>query len=793
MPWFAGATRDDCRGVRMRLTVYACASAPVPIGEEDLPWPEAAQEITDLVLGTDPQTDKRDLIGWSPVRLKPGTSRLNENVEAITALVIDVDAITDTDLDRSLHAVRKAGWACLMYTTASDPNPDGTRRVRFVSPVDRDITKEECARTRAAYADALGLRHGVGPEACLEPARYVTAGRLEGTPERDVQVLDGAPVTVGMLLERPLPSAWDDVLERAEARHARDGKAAPAVTVALDRTGTERVEDMVLALTDAWPPAGTQGNRRELCRALGGYLARQGWSDDAIHECVSALPSDTPEARGRLAVEAAQQARAGRETAGWQILVGRLGQDVCAQVERASKSASLDAWIARREAAPPVRATRPAAATASEATTHHDPDRPLALTLDAKGKPLASAQNIRRVLDWIWPDDALAFEESAGRTVITDVRTLDGVKPGEWSDNHTTALVHEFDVLGMSVSYTDADRHVTWHASQHAYNELTRGALAARDAWDGKPRIDTAITTYWRGEDTPAHRTAARVFLLSLAARAIWPGCKVDTCPVFCDPMQGTSKSSALAILAGGADRFSDSPLSETPERAAASLRGKWIIELGEGAIMRKRDAEAMRVLLSAQFDHYRPAYGKRDVDVPRTVVFAMSTNKRDWSPSDVDERRYLPIALDGETRGAIDLDALRRDRVQLIGEAVARVLGQAGVEDGPPVSAAGCAVRKAEPWWPVPGEAEALRVARAVHTPEGDPWEDAIRTWLDKRAKSGKPVDVVTMAQVFAVDGPVPISTGTQDPRTPRRAASALRNLGYANTVVDGVRAWRR
>lgn len=776
----------------MRLTVYARANAPTPIGEEDLPWAEAAREITDLVLGTDPQADKRDLIGWSPVRLKPGTSRSNENVEAVTALVIDVDAITDSNLDRALHAARKAGWGCLMYTTASDPNPDGTRRVRFVSPLDRDVLPVECARTRAAFADTLGIPFGTGPEACLSPSHYMTAGRLEGTPERDVQVIEGGPVEVAALFERPLPSSWHDVLERAEARHG-GGKTAAAVTCAPERAGTERVEDMVACLVEAWPPAGVQANRRELCRALGGYLARQGWGDEAIHECVAALPSDTPDARGRLAVEAAQQAREGRETAGWQTLVGRLGPAVAEQVERASKSASLDAWIERRAKTPKPAPRKPPPALRAEASVQaHDPDRPLVLDLDTKGKPLAGLPNITRILGWIWPDDALALEQSVGRVVLTDVRTLEDVEPGEWTDVHTTSLTRELEVLGMSAPFGTVDRAVMLHAKRHAYNDLTRGALAARDAWDGRARVDELIARYWRGTDTAAHREAGRVFLLSLAARAIWPGCKVDTCPVFCDPEQGTRKSSALLVLAGGADRFADANLPDNPERAAHALRGKWIWELGEGAVMRKRDAEAMRVLLSAQTDHYQAPYAHHPITVPRTVVFAMTTNKLTWSPSTVDERRYLPIALHGDT---IDVRALRAERVQLIGEAVARVLGTASVEDGPPFDAEECAARQSEQWWPI--ATEALREARLVHTPEGDPWEDAVRTWLARRAKAGKPVDVITIEQVFAVDGAVPVSTGTQDPHLSRRMADVLRGLGYERDL-DGrggerVRVWRK
>ena len=86
--------------------------------------------------------------------------------------------------------------------------------------------------------------------------------------------------------------------------------------------------------------------------------------------------------------------------------------------------------------------------------------------------------------------------------------------------------------------------------------------------WDGEPRLDDFFLIYAgveiegeSEEDRRAHRAfvqrVTRCFFISVVARVLRPGCKVDTMLVF-EGVQGTLKSSLLRKLALKDEWFSD-------------------------------------------------------------------------------------------------------------------------------------------------------------------------------------------------------------------------------------------
>lgn len=187
----------------IHVTLYEGARSPAPIRRDDFAdFSELCDSLEDLVDTEFP--DKLHMWAWAPHRLADidrrtdaeirrskggaradGPYRHTANVIELTALVVDVDRCT---IDPLLDAVASLGSEALVYTSPSD-NPHGpadARRVRVVLPVDAPILPADSRHTRLALAERLGLAPGSGVEGAVDAAKIFFAGRITGSPRRDV-------------------------------------------------------------------------------------------------------------------------------------------------------------------------------------------------------------------------------------------------------------------------------------------------------------------------------------------------------------------------------------------------------------------------------------------------------------------------------------------------------------------------------------------------------------------------------------------------------------------------------
>lgn len=275
--------------------------------------------------------------------------------------------------------------------------------------------------------------------------------------------------------------------------------------------------------------------------------------------------------------------------------------------------------------------------------------------------------------------------------------------------------------------------------------------------WDDTSRLEHLFTSYFGAEATPYTRTIGPMFLMSMVARILKPGCKADYMVVLEGP-QGTLKSTACSIL--GADWFSDNlPDITAGKDVSQHLRGKWLIEVSEMHAMGRAEATLLKAFITRTSERYRPSYGRKEVIEPRQCVFIGTTNRDAYLRDESGGRRFWPIKA-----GAIDVDALVRDRDQLFAEAV--VCFHAG-----------------ERWWPDKDFETEHIVPQQAARYEADAWEENISSYLRTQEK-------VTVGQVareaLFIETPR-IGTAEQ-----RRIAAALGQLGWRRERSDGKTDWR-
>lgn len=193
--------------------------------------------------------------------------------------------------------------------------------------------------------------------------------------------------------------------------------------------------------------------------------------------------------------------------------------------------------------------------------------------------------------------------------------------------------------------------------------------------WDGKPRLETWLTTYLGVKDTPLRRAQGRIVLTAAVTRIFDHGCKFDHVLVLEGP-EGVRKSSVVQVLAGGKhgrnDNFSDSPILNTDERKQQELtQGVWFYEIAELAGMRKADQFAVKNFITKQEERARPAYAEFSEVRPRVCIFIGTFNTTPGGElieylNAGDQRRWWPVLA-----GKIDIPALMLDRDQLFAEAM--------------------------------------------------------------------------------------------------------------------------
>lgn len=279
----------------------------------------------------------------------------------------------------------------------------------------------------------------------------------------------------------------------------------------------------------------------------------------------------------------------------------------------------------------------------------------------------------------------------------------------------------------------------------------------SRLEWDGRPRVARFMADYMGAVDRDYATAVSRYIWTALAGRIIEPGCQVDMVPIFYGE-QGARKTTAVKAMSPSSDFYVDITLSDRDDDLARRLRGKLIGELEELRGLRSRDNEAIKAWITRTHEEWVPKYKEFGTKFARRLLLLATTNMNEILGDETGERRWLPDEVG--IAGAIDVDAIARDREQLWAEGAAmhRLVGV--------------------------DYADAERLATEEHGKfkSTDPWSETVVAWVNEvNDLSGKaPIeDGVSPNEILR--GALGRATGDIDHKAKIRLNALMKSLGYA------------
>lgn len=235
------------------------------------------------------------------------------------------------------------------------------------------------------------------------------------------------------------------------------------------------------------------------------------------------------------------------------------------------------------------------------------------------------------------------------------------------TDVHAEALWLAARHYALKPKYPDFMRVLRVIAHRHQYHPVRMFLEGLQ--WDRQPRMGTWISRYLGAEDTPLNRAIGKSALFGMVRRILEPGCQHDHMAILESPEQGPGKSSALRILGG--KWFADGVrLGMDGKETIECMRNVWVGEVGE-LKGQERDVESVKDFLSRREDRGRLVWDRMTTTVKRQFILFGTTNQFQYLKDPSGARRFHPFRC-----GKLDLDALARDRDQLLAEAYSEALG---------------------------------------------------------------------------------------------------------------------
>ncbi len=230
----------------------------------------------------------------------------------------------------------------------------------------------------------------------------------------------------------------------------------------------------------------------------------------------------------------------------------------------------------------------------------------------------------------------------------------------------------------------------------------------------GQELIETQLAEACGFEPYGFEAKLLRQWMISCVARAMKPGCKVDTVLVLVGA-QGTMKSTFFRVMGG--QWFTDQSIDIHDKDGRMVIHSAWIVEWAELDTMRRaRDAEATKGFITQQVDKFRPPYGRTLLEAPRSCVIVGTTNHEDFLTDPTGNRRFWPLKINQR----INISRVAELREALWAEAMTAYV--AGEE------------------WHLDATLEEAAEQHVKVFTEGDPWDPLVDSWLTDRKQLEAP-----------------------------------------------------
>lgn len=689
-------------------------------------WSQESSSWEDLVrlLTVHDLREEKDGPLWSPVSVLETAQRKNESVEAVHLLVLDFDC------GKSLEDVLPplAGWEMVVHTSHSHApeHPKFRIVVPLIEPVPADRWKSWWTAFVADRAPDCDL-------ACKNSARIYF---LPSCPEE-------------MFLEAQalhIPGAWLDPSPWLREELELPTNPTPERTGSAKPTGRGDYSTLDVR---TWLKQVSGLNPQEESGGEGKLFIVCPWKNE--HTGGAQGPQDTyvlnKHDGGKPVFKCSHSHCRGRGF--WDLLsvVGDADRFCHGTFEPAPRDHGNGPGL---EGATPEQVDQ---AIQSIATgIEWDP-------VDGHGNPKCGVSNALRFLRASFKDHAVRFNQLT-RLLEVDGQVIDEVAMAKqrerleivsgqtkWAQLH---LDQATQILATEVP--------NYHPVREYLESLT---------WDGTDRLSSLIFDVFNVTNPLAiQQRYIETWFISAVARALKPGCKVDTALILQGP-QGARKSSFFRYLVPVEAWFSDDMGTLETKDSQMAVGRCWLIEWAELESMRRSNVGAVKAFLTRQVDSFRPPYGRSFVDIPRASVIVGSTNEDQFLHDTTGSRRYMVIPVQH-----VDTDRVAADRDQLWAEAVYRF-------------------KNGEPWFLSTDEMAVQAVVNAELTSE-DPWESVLQRWLVDGASWTTAVGYyTTLGDIFSGCLEIPIERRTRLHQM--RVAQVLASLGWKRQQMrrEDARFW--